>query len=46
MIVLALLVPVMLLLILFAMAALEDRMFPPPQPPRPEQEIPEQPVPD
>lgn len=42
----ALLVPVMLFLMLLALAALEDIMFPPPQPPRPDPEIPEQPVPD
>lgn len=42
MILMALLVPVMLFLMLFALAALEDHMFPPPQPPRPEQALPEQ----
>ncbi|MGC9544004.1 hypothetical protein [Streptomyces sp. UG1] len=46
MIVIALLVPVMMFLMLFAMAALEDHMFPPPQPPPPEPAIPEQPVAD
>ncbi|MGC9544750.1 hypothetical protein [Streptomyces sp. UG1] len=45
-IVMVLLVPVMLFLVLFAMAALEDRMFPLPQPPGPEPEIPEQSVAD
>jgi hypothetical protein len=45
-ILIALLVPVMLFVMLFALAALEDRMFAPPRPPRPEQAIPEQPVSD
>ncbi|MGC9540356.1 hypothetical protein [Streptomyces sp. UG1] len=46
MIMLALLVPVMMFLMLLAMAALEDRMFPSPQPPPSEPAIPEQPAPD
>ncbi|MGW3497940.1 hypothetical protein [Streptomyces sp. NPDC001020] len=43
MIVIALLLPVALMLLMFAMDALEDLLFPPPQsPPPPEDTVPEQ----
>ncbi|WP_329333934.1 hypothetical protein OG866_11430 [Streptomyces sp. NBC_00663] len=42
MILIALLIPVMLFLMVSALAALEDHMFPPPQSPQPEQAIPEE----
>jgi hypothetical protein len=41
-IVIALLVPVALMLLMFAMDALEDLLFPPPQSPPPEDTVPEQ----
>ncbi len=43
MLVIALLLPVMLLLMLFGLPALESRLFPPPQPAPPEQAPPEEP---
>ncbi|MEV5987898.1 hypothetical protein AB0L85_23265 [Streptomyces sp. NPDC052051] len=42
MIVIALLVPVALMLLMFAMDALEDLLFPPPPSPPPEDTVPEQ----
>ncbi|MEU6217887.1 hypothetical protein ABZ845_10250 [Streptomyces sp. NPDC047022] len=44
MVVIALLVPVVLLLLLFALDALEDILFPPPEPPSQDPAVPEQSV--
>ncbi|MEU8588998.1 hypothetical protein AB0C59_18645 [Streptomyces sp. NPDC048664] len=46
MVVIALLVPVALLLLMFALDALEDLLFPPPDPPAQDPTIPDQSIPE
>lgn len=46
MVVIALLVPVVLLLMMFALDALENLLFPPPEPPAQDPVVPEQSIPE